>query len=113
MKGRVCNNGIYVGSIEKDTAGNYLFCYDDAYFNNPDYPPISLTLPKNKQQYVSDKLFPFFCGLLSEGINKDIQCRLLRIDEDDDFTRLLLTTHADTIGAITIKPENDEMFRML
>lgn len=33
----------------------------------------------------------FFFGLLSEGINKDIQCRLLKIDEDDDFTRLIQT----------------------
>jgi HipA-like protein len=45
----------------------------------------------------------FFSGLLSEGINKDIQCRLLKIDESDDFTRLIKTAGEDTIGAITVK----------
>ena len=59
------------------------------------------------------KLFPFFYGLLSEGINKDIQCRLYKIDENDDFTRLLLTAREDTIGSITVKAEDDAMFRML
>jgi serine/threonine-protein kinase HipA len=49
------------------------------------------------------QLFPFFYGILSEGVNKDIQCRLLKIDEQDDFTRLLETAGEDTIGAITIK----------
>jgi len=53
-------------------------------------------------------LFSFFSGLLSEGINKDIQCRLLKIDENDDFTRLLKTAGEDTIGAITVKAITDQ-----
>jgi serine/threonine-protein kinase HipA len=48
-------------------------------------------------------LFAFFQGLLAEGINKDIQCRLLKIDENDDFLRLLQTAGNDTIGAVTVK----------
>jgi serine/threonine-protein kinase HipA len=48
-------------------------------------------------------LFPFFYGLLSEGTNKEIQSKLLKIDENDDFTRLIKTAENDTIGAITIK----------
>jgi len=51
--------------------------------------------------------------LLSEGINKEIQCRLYKVDENDDFTRLLLTTRHDSIGSITVKPEDDELFRLL
>ena len=113
MKGIVYNNGIIAGTIEKDTNGDFLFRYDDAYFYNNETPPISLTLPKTRQEYRSTILFAFFHGLLSEGINKDIQCRSYRIDENDDFTRLLLTAPYDTIGAITVKPEDDEMFRML
>jgi serine/threonine-protein kinase HipA len=42
-------------------------------------------------------------------VNKDIQCRLLRIDENDDFTRLLQTAGDDTIGAITVKPADDDL----
>ena len=113
MKGIVYNNGIKAGIIEKDVNGYYIFRYDDAYLNNNDTPPVSLTLPKTQQEYRSTLLFPFFYGLLSEGINKDIQCRLYKIDENDDFTRLLLTARYDTIGAITVKPEDNEMFGML
>ncbi len=113
MKGIVYNNNVLTGSIEKDSNGNYIFMYDDTYFANTNLPSISLTLPKTKQMYSSEKLFSFFAGLLSEGINKDIQCQLYKIDGQDDFTRLLLTTGEDTIGAITVKPENDELFRLL
>ncbi len=113
MKGIVYNNNVQVGFIEKDELDNYIFKYDDAYFANTNNAPISLTLPKTKQIYTSKKLFSFFAGLLSEGINKDIQCQLYKIDEQDNFTRLLLTTREDTIGAITVKPENDELLRLL
>jgi len=103
MKGAVYNNGVLAGHIER-TATGYRFGYTDEYFQSTANPPISLTFPKTQQEYESDVLFAFFQGLLSEGINKDIQCRLLKIDENDDFTRLLQTAGDDTIGAITVKP---------
>lgn len=103
MKGAVYINDELAGILEKDTAGKYHFRYEDAYFQDPLKPSISLTLPKSRQTYESDHLFAFFQGLLSEGVNKDIQCRLLKIDEQDDFSRLLLTAGEDTIGAITVK----------
>jgi HipA-like protein len=108
MKGAVYNNGVLTGYLEK-TGNGYLFRYTDNYYQNKENPPISLTLPKTKQQYESDTLFAFFQGLLSEGVNKDIQCRLLKIDENDDFTRLLQTAGDDTIGAITVKPVDDDL----
>lgn len=103
MKGVVFCNGVRAGILEKDISGRYCFTYDNSYLENTNYPPISLTIPKTQKEYTSAILFPFFYGLLSEGINKEIQCRLLKIDENDDFKRLLLTSGEDTIGAITIK----------
>jgi hypothetical protein len=41
--------------------------------------------------------------LLAEGENKLLQCRLLKIDEYDHFTRLLRTCATETIGGITVK----------
>jgi serine/threonine-protein kinase HipA len=104
MKGLVYNNGIFAGLLEKDEMGKYHFRYDDGYFRNEKNPPISLTLPKTQQNYLADELFPFFYGLLAEGVNKEIQCRLYRLDEDDDFARLLHTA-GDAIGGITVKRE--------
>lgn len=103
QKGIVYNNGRVAGHIEKHSPVSYVFRYEDDYFNDPAASSISLTLPKTQQEFNSEQLFPFFAGLLTEGINKNIQCRLLRIDENDDFTRLLKTAGGDTIGAITVK----------
>ena len=103
MKGAVYNNGRLAGYLEKHPDGKISFRYTDEYFSNLSLPHVSLTLPKTQQRYESNILFAFFQGLLSEGVNKDIQCRLLKIDEKDDFTRLLQTAGDDTIGAITVK----------
>lgn len=103
MKGVVYCNGVKAGILEKTISGGYRFTYDHAYLENTRNPPISLTLPKTSEAYQLKVLFPFFSGLLSEGVNKEIQCRLLKIDENDDFGRLLFASGEDTIGAITVK----------
>lgn len=102
-KAEVYNNGHLAGYLEKTDEGTYIFRYQDNYFQNPEAPPISLSLPKTQIEYRSKTLFPFFFGLLSEGVNKQIQCRLLKIDENDHFGLLLKTAYADTIGAVIVK----------
>ena len=105
MNGIVYYNDIVAGTLRKEADGSYTFRYTDEYFLEPTQPSISLTLRKNRKEHHSDKLFAFFAGLLAEGINKETQCKLFRIDENDDFTRLLLTAGTNTAGAITVKPE--------
>ena len=104
MKAGVYNNGILAGILEKQLDGAYSFEYDEVYLQNDKNPSISLTLPRSIVKHQSEKLFAFFFGLLSEGVNKNIQCRLLKIDENDHFGRLLLTAKEDNIGSITVKP---------
>lgn len=102
-KAGIYYNGVLAGWLEKKGAADYRFTYAEAYLADPTLPSVSLTLPRTKPEQQSPTLFSFFEGLLAEGVNKDIQCRLLKIDEDDDFTRLLRTAGEDTIGAITVK----------
>lgn len=102
QKAEVYYNNILAGYLIK-SEDKYSFEYAEEYLKNESYPSISLNLPKQKDMFVSDNLFPFFFGLLSEGDNKDIQCRKLKIDEDDHFTLLLKTANLDTIGAITVR----------
>lgn len=102
-RAEVYNNGVLAGILEKSGNQQYSFRYDDAYFINPACVSISLSLPKTQQQYRSPVLFPFFYGLLAEGVNRQTQCRLLRIDESDHFSLLLATAKTDTIGSITVK----------
>ena len=100
----VYNSGRVAGRLKEAGPGEYIFCYDDAYFKDGAAPAISLTLPKNRQVYKSEYLFPFFCNMLSEGHNRAVQGRLHKLDEGDDFGILLSTAQTDTPGTITIKP---------
>ena len=102
-QGTVYFRGIPAGTLTKDENG-YTFRYADAYFANTSMPEISATMPKSQQEYHSRFLFPFFFGLLAEGYQKDRQCRELRIDENDHFTRLLETSAYGAIGAVYVTP---------
>jgi serine/threonine-protein kinase HipA len=100
----IYRNHQLVGHLIEEDRQHYLFRYDDKYFADLANPAISLTLPKTKQEYRSETLFPFFFNMLSEGANRQLQSRVLRIDESDHFGLLAATAQYDTIGAITVKP---------
>ncbi len=104
-RAKVLNNGVTAGLLIK-SGKEYVFTYEDEYLRNSALPSISLTLPKSAKEYRSESLFPFFFGLLAEGENKKAQCRILKIDERDHFTRLVKTAGKETIGAITIQEED-------
>lgn len=101
-KAKVYRNGILAGILSEESRGKYVFRYEDAYFQDPNKPAISLTLPKTQKEFRSEVLFPFFFNMLSEGVNKKLQCRQLKIDEDDHFGLLMETAKNDTIGAVTV-----------
>lgn len=101
-KAEIYYNDILVGSLIKEDI-KYIFQYSEEYLRNENRPAISLTLPKRIEPFISDHLFSFFYGLLAEGDNKELQCRLLKIDENDHFTRIIKTAGKNTIGGITVK----------
>jgi HipA-like protein len=101
---QVFYNRIPAGILTEEGRYDYRFVYDDAYFNNAGLPAISLTFPKSQKEFRAGYLFPFFYNMLAEGVNRALQSRQLRIDEDDFFGFLLATAGYDTIGAITVKP---------
>ena len=107
QRAKVFRNNIFTGLLTKFDENSYGFVYVEEYLNKENTKPISLTFPLQKKEFTSKYLFPFFYNLLAEGKLKDIQCRELRIDVNDDFSRLLLTTKENTIGSITI--EKDEI----
>jgi serine/threonine-protein kinase HipA len=99
----IYRNGILAGTLTEENRKQYVFEYDDNYFNDPNMPSISLTLPKTQREYRSSFLFPFFFNMLSEGVNRKLQSTHLKIDENDNFSLLAATAQYDTIGAITVK----------
>ena len=101
-KAAVYSNQKLAGYLTENDDNTFTFVYDKEYLVSPGSDAISLTLPLRTEPYQSDTLFPFIFNMLSEGDNKAIQCRRLKIDENDFFGLLLATAGIDTIGAITV-----------
>ncbi len=103
QKGNIYRNDVLAGEIVKDENGVYSFKYNSEYLNIDDAMSISVNFPLQSEAFVSDRLFSFFFNMLAEGNIKEMQCRDLKIDPDDNFSRLLKTAHSNTIGSITVK----------
>ena len=102
--GIVYCHGIKAGTLTEDMPHGYDFVYDAAYLLDSTMPDISLTLPKTQKAYHSKTLFAFFFNMLSEGHNREVQSRMLKIDKEDHFGILLATAGYDTPGAVTVIP---------
>lgn len=87
---------------EHSTGKDYSFLYDEGYLSS-DMPPVSVTLPKRREAYVAECLFPFFTNMLPEGANRRAICRLLKIDEQDFFGLLSAMAGKDFIGAVNVR----------
>lgn len=103
-KAKVFRNGDFVGILTKEAPKGYSFSYDHNWYEHPDKPAISLTLPKTQKEHRADHLFPFFFNMLSEGANLQLQARQFQVDASDYFGLLLLTAQNETIGPITVEP---------
>lgn len=106
-KALVYRNGIVAGVLIEESRTSYIFRYEESYYSDKSRPAISLTMPKTQKEYRSETFFPFFFNMLSEGVNKKLQCQQLKIDEKDYFGLLLATAGTDTIGSITVKMDEN------
>jgi serine/threonine-protein kinase HipA len=108
-KAAILFKGEEAGILTQQDDGSFIFRYQDTWMANTSKPGICLTLSKLQQEHRSKHLFPFFYNTLPEGSNKQIVCKLNRIDPDDDFGILLATAGNDTIGAVrVIKIEQEQ-----
>lgn len=90
------------GLLEQHNNGTFTFTYLEDWLGDPNRPAISLTLPKAGSPFKSEYLFPFFYNMLPEGSNKQVACKLNKIDKNDHFGLLMTTANFDTIGAVTV-----------
>jgi serine/threonine-protein kinase HipA len=102
---KVLYRDILAGHISEGDFG-YRFVYDPAYLATENLKPISLTLPLREEAYYSKTLFPFFDGLIPEGWLLDIAKEHWKVKPNDRF-QILMVACRDTIGAVTIIPENE------
>lgn len=90
------------GILTQHDDGSFTFSYLAAWMGNSSKPDISPTLPKNEQPFHATHLFPFFYNMLPEGSNRQVICKLNRIDKEDYFGLLMTTAQYDSIGAVRI-----------
>ena len=106
-KARVLFKNEDAGILTQHDDGSFSFRYHDDWVANNSKQSISLTLPKTEKESHSKYLFPFFYSILPEGSNKQVVCKLNRIDPEDNFGLLMTTAKNDSIGAVRIiKIEN-------
>lgn len=98
----------FAGMLIESSEGQYSFQYDKNYLENPNSSAVSLTLPKKKDPYLSDYLFPFFDGLIPEGWLVDIGIKNWKLNPRDRMG-LLLHLCEDCIGDVSvIEYKNDD-----
>ncbi len=90
------------GVLTQYDDGSFTFSYNDIWMANNSKSSISLTLPKEGQEFSSKFLFPFFYNMLPEGSNKQVACKLNKIDQTDYFGLLMAVAMYDSIGAVRV-----------
>lgn len=96
----IYRKGVLAGILTEED-GEYHFCYNDQYLAREDVQPISLTLPLQKEMFVSPTLFPFFDGLIPEGWLLDVALRNTDISILDRMSLLLLCCK-ECIGSVSV-----------
>lgn len=100
-KGNVFYDNKLCGTIIQNDDGSFIFTYTDEWFNDESSKSVSLTLPKNQKEYVSNILFPFFDGLIPEGYLLEVALKKYNISLNDRMS-LLLKTCSNPIGIVSV-----------
>jgi serine/threonine-protein kinase HipA len=98
---RIYVNDDLAGILTESSDGEYSFQYISEYLANENSQAVSLTLPKRKEAYIANTLFPFFDGLIPEGWLMDIGVKNWKLNAKDRMG-LLLFLCADCIGNVSV-----------
>ena len=93
----------FVGIIS-ETEDGYEFSYDETYLSKDAPLSVSLTLPVDKNPFISKTVFPFFEGLIPEGWLLEAVVHNWKLDSNDRFGLLLCACH-DCIGDVHVEVE--------
>ncbi len=91
------------GVLIETNQGEYTFKYFEFYCLQFPEKFITFDMPVAKQTYRSNRLFPFFDGLIPEGWLLNIASESWRINKKDRMG-LLLACCQSTIGAVSVHP---------
>ncbi len=91
------------GILTETADGEYTFQYKDEYIRDFPHQFINFTMPVRKELYKSNRLFPFFEGLIPEGWLLNIATKNWKINPEDRMG-LLLACCKNCIGAVSVIP---------
>jgi serine/threonine-protein kinase HipA len=95
------------GVLVETEDGDYEFTYDKEYVRNFPDRFLTFTMPVSEKKYHSNRLFPFFEGLIPEGWLLNIASENWKINRNDRMG-LLLACCRNCIGAVSVVPIEKE-----
>jgi len=96
------------GELTETNDGEFIFQYQQEYVSKYPGQFLTFTMPVRNEPYVSNRLFPFFEGLIPEGWLLEIASESWKINRNDRMGLLLACCH-NCIGAVSIHPlTNDD-----
>jgi len=99
-------NNMPAGILKELDSGEYEFEYDAQYIQNHPDLFITFKMQVRREPYISNRLFPFFDGLIPEGWLLTIAAESWKINKNDRMG-LLLACCQNTIGAVSVHPVTD------
>ncbi|TVP44710.1 MAG: phosphatidylinositol kinase [Mongoliibacter sp.] len=94
---------ILAGMLTETEDGEYVFQYTEEYVQYFPGQFITFNMPVTSKPYISNRLFPFFEGLIPEGWLLDIASKTWKLNPNDRMG-LLLACCQNCIGAVHVKP---------
>lgn len=95
------------GILTETNDGQYIFKYEKKYLEKHPDQFLTFSMPVTEVNYESNRLFPFFEGLIPEGWLLDIASKNWKINPNDRMG-LLLACCRNCIGAVSVKPLPEE-----
>lgn len=108
-KAKVFYKDIPAGTLTETDDGEYIFQYQEDYVQNHPKDFLTFNMPVSSRPYKSNRLFPFFEGLIPEGWLLEIATKSWKLNPNDRMG-LLMVCCQNCIGAVDVKPFkiNDE-----
>jgi len=95
----------HVGVLRLSQKRKYVFQYSEAWLDNENAVPLSLSLPLQAQALEDEVARPFFANLLPESEVRKTIARQLGVSEGNDFA-LLESIGGECAGAVSLLPDN-------
>ena len=99
-------NANFAGRLREEK-GRLFFAYDKTWLEHPRFIPLSVTMPRQSDEFSDDIARPFFENLLPEGDIRAAIARLKHVSEKNTFG-LLGEIGGDCAGAVSLWPAGEK-----